>query len=118
MNYIERLKEIAGLKKGWFDATTGEGERVTDVAINTALQILIEVERQKVSPPWLYPMPDGGVQIAWDNIEIDIDPTAEMELFEIDLSNGDYEDESLTTDSLQEALAWLFDKGPISAPLL
>lgn len=68
-----RLAEIAKIEPGWLD---GDGKAVTATALRIA-RLLI------ASPPRVYPTPEGGVSLEWDDAIVWIGPRGGVEFISV-----------------------------------
>jgi hypothetical protein len=71
-----RMAELARLEDGWFD---GAGKKIAPAVLDGVKDWLLkEVGPLKVSEPYIYPTPKGGVQVEWDApehcFEVSINP--------------------------------------------
>lgn len=73
----KELRRLIALPVGW----DGEHARpITPQALYGALRVLAAVLNEESEPPQFFPLPDGGIQMAWyahDQAEIEIDRAGE-----------------------------------------
>ncbi|MFD2718141.1 hypothetical protein ACFST9_05410 [Hymenobacter monticola] len=80
--FTEKLKAVTSLKKGW---KYGEGESISDNAINYARRIFNSVYRSFYGIPFdLFPIADGGISLVFRNkdlfFEFIVEPNGNVEL--------------------------------------
>jgi hypothetical protein len=67
------LIEISKIDESWHE----DGETPFEIAVRRAGDILIELLRENVAPPLVYPTPEGGIQLEWEHggrdISVNID---------------------------------------------
>lgn len=83
---MQQLRDLAVLKANW----DGEGaEPLSQRAVADAALLAVEIEEQfRISPCFVSPIPDGGVQIEWEGsarrLEVIIAPDGELAALLID----------------------------------
>jgi len=96
--WSSRLLELAALSAGWLD---GNGKGVAFVALDFARDVLREVTDRGISVPGIFPMPDGGVQLEWQNdpivTSVEVTPDLDVFLYRLDVNSGN-EDNLTSTD--------------------
>ena len=105
-----RLLELAQLKAGWLD---GNGCPVSFAALDFARDLLRELtERSSSVPlPGIFPMPDGGVQLEWQDptknlvYSAEVSPELQITLYRLN-TKTDEEEEDLTA-SLRKTIDFL-----------
>lgn len=62
----ERFAELENLEPGWLN---GSGEAIDPSAVANARRIIALLKED----PAIFPMPNGGIQLAWGGTEIELD---------------------------------------------
>lgn len=80
LQILDKLSTISRLPQGWDDMRAKE---ITYVVLSTALRIVsFLATHPSFTPPQIFPLPDGGMQIEWhidnNDLEIEIDPIGNL----------------------------------------
>lgn len=59
-----RLEYLSTLGQGW--TTNCQGEPITKEALSRGYELLTELAEAGISPPYLFPMLDGGISAEWN----------------------------------------------------
>lgn len=101
-----QLRKLAELNAGW----DGEGaEPLSQRAVAEAALLAVEIdERFRIFPCFVSPIPDGGVQIEWENaarrLEVMIAPDGEFAALLIDTTRTHHRDISELHDASRTAV--------------
>jgi hypothetical protein len=110
-----RFEELKNIDDGWLE---GEGLAPSRWFLQEALRRTWQlVEQGQVDRPRVYPMPDGGIQLAWDGVrgssEVEVKPDGKGGLRWSGLGPG--EAELPDTSEFSAVVAWLRDCNAESA---
>lgn len=96
-----RFQELRQIRPGWLQ---GVGEVPTASFLKDVEDLAGRFVEAGTDRPYVYPMPDGGIQLEWDGISFSISPGLRVEADCIHLPADDsfIEDADLTA-----ATAWL-----------
>lgn len=95
---VALLNSLRDLKDGW---DGGEGSSIYNKAIDTALDIIKQIEANGIPGPYIFPKLDGGILLEWrsDLNYFTITITREGEIYTYDIS-------SKKRESLEKIAEW------------
>lgn len=62
--FAERIAALSELKAGWLE---GDGEEPGKAMLKRFLELWFSGELSELPNPYVYPRPDGGLQLEWDS---------------------------------------------------
>ena len=71
MDPIRRINNLRLLKAGWLN---GEGVAVDKTLLDWLVNEINQYCPYTLKYPYIYPTPEGGVQLVWDGVEVEMEP--------------------------------------------
>lgn len=106
-----RLAELGTIEQGWFDGE--HGEPVDEAAFDAAGGFLEALADTDVSPPHLFPTPDGGIQAQWrddaNTVSVEFEPGGRTALHSLNVENGDDQYIELESAYIDRAVRFVVD---------
>jgi hypothetical protein len=103
LDFASRFEELKKLKDGWLD---GAGRSPSHEGIEWLARVLNDRYPTSLPLPYVYPVPEGGVQLEWSmkrreiSLEVDFDSrSAEWHSLDLDTNEEEQKDLNLTNDA-------------------
>jgi hypothetical protein len=100
---VARCEELAQLRDGWLD---GEGKAPTKAGLHSFLAAWNGADTEALPLPFIYPTPEGGVQMEWTHGGWEISAEVELnslkaELVAVNVVTRDTRDEEVSLNSVE-----------------
>jgi hypothetical protein len=110
---VDQLQELSHLPPNW---DSYGGQPVKARSLRKALVVLSMVMGENSEPPWIVPLPDGGIQFEWHRPELELEITINGEDASLVVADDDEYWETIPADETWRPLFALQGRIPPANP--